>query len=216
MRPSGPTARSTSRWRWPASPIAFGTRHLDTTERHEGMVAAIAFGVGGQAAGLRGRGRVRHLGPVRRLRRPVASRARPPPRCRWCWQGGGRPFARPAGSRWCCWHAVGHPPAAPVPGDGGRERRRTPPAPRRLGVSGLPAGDQRVRAAHRAGRSAARLGPAPRNAETFVLSLPLAGGALAGAGGRSSAGCRPPPAWSSSRPSRCRRWSATTSCCRCC
>jgi Na+/proline symporter len=33
----------TSRWRWPASRCLFGTRHLDTTERHEGMVAAIAF-----------------------------------------------------------------------------------------------------------------------------------------------------------------------------
>ena len=31
-----------------------------------------------------------------------------------------------------------------------------------------------------------------------------------------SAGCRRPPAWSSSRPSPCRRWCATTWSCRCC
>ena len=41
--PGGGTARSTSRWRSPAFTIVFGTRHLDSAERHEGMVAAIAF-----------------------------------------------------------------------------------------------------------------------------------------------------------------------------
>jgi Na+/proline symporter len=47
--------------------ILFGTRHLDATERHEGMVAAVAFRIGGQAGGLHGRRPVRHLRHVRRF-----------------------------------------------------------------------------------------------------------------------------------------------------
>ena len=41
-RDGGATAPS-SRWRWPGFTVAFGTRHLDASERHEGMVAAVAF-----------------------------------------------------------------------------------------------------------------------------------------------------------------------------
>ena len=37
------TPRSGWRCSWPPSRSLFGTRHLDATERHEGMVAAIAF-----------------------------------------------------------------------------------------------------------------------------------------------------------------------------
>ncbi|MCC7151995.1 MAG: hypothetical protein IT501_08310, partial [Rubrivivax sp.] len=86
--------------------------------------------VGGQAAGLRGRGRVRDLEPVRRA--GGAGRAHRPD------AGAGAC----AGRRWpalrlrpvVCAHAagdaVGDPAAAPVPGDGGRERRRGARAPR--------------------------------------------------------------------------------------
>jgi hypothetical protein len=87
-----------------------------------------------------------------------------------------------AGFAWGQWFAltaagaaVGDLPAAPVPDHGGGERRRAPPAPRRLGVSALPAADQPVRAAHRLGGlllfGAGRMDP-----EAFVLSLPLAQG----------------------------------------
>ena len=54
--------------------IAFGTRHLDTTERHEGMVAAIAFESVVKLLAFLAVGVVRHLGPVRRARRPVRAR----------------------------------------------------------------------------------------------------------------------------------------------
>ena len=58
--------------------ILFGTRHIDATEHHQGMVAAIAFEIGGQAGRVR-RGRpVHHLRYVRRPRRHLrARRARP-------------------------------------------------------------------------------------------------------------------------------------------
>ena len=56
--------------------------------------------------------------------------------------------------------AVGVLPAAPVPDDGRRERRRAAPAARGLGVPAVPAADQPVRAADRAGRAAA-LRPRP-------------------------------------------------------
>jgi Na+/proline symporter len=53
--------------------IAFGTRHLDNTERHEGMVAAIAAESVVKLLAFCGRGRLRHLGPVRRAGRPVCA-----------------------------------------------------------------------------------------------------------------------------------------------
>jgi len=63
-------------------------------------------------------------------------------------------------------------------------------------------------------------GAGAADAETFVLSLPLAAGApwlalIAFVGGLSAA-CRRPPAWSSSKPLPSAPWSATTWCCRCC
>ena len=109
-----------------------------------------------QAAGLRGGGRLRRLGAVRRPGRPVRARhgraragqaAQPEP-------GQGlrlRTVVRADAAV----DAVGDLPAAPVPGDGGGERRRTAPQARRLGVPAVPAADQPVRAADRAGRAAA-------------------------------------------------------------
>ena len=46
--------------------VLFGTRHLDATERHEGLVAAIAFE--SVVKGLSRRGHFRHLRHLRRLR----------------------------------------------------------------------------------------------------------------------------------------------------
>ena len=69
--------------------ILFGTRHIDATEHHQGMVAAVAFEIRGEADRLRERRRVRHLRDVRRLRRHLRpghrGRLRPPAdlsRCR--------------------------------------------------------------------------------------------------------------------------------------
>ena len=116
--------------------IVFGARRLDSAERHEGMVAAIAFESVVKLAGLSGRRRVRGLRSVRRAGRSGGARARPRPR----WP----PLLRPGTGRalrlravvradWAV-DAVDHLPAATVPGDGGRERRRAPRQARRLGI----------------------------------------------------------------------------------
>ena len=55
------TPRSMSRCCSRPSRSLFGTRHLDATEHHEGMVAAIAFESRGQAARVPRRRRLRHL-----------------------------------------------------------------------------------------------------------------------------------------------------------
>jgi Na+/proline symporter len=113
--------------------MAFGTRHLDTTERHEGMVAAIAFESVVKLLAFLAVGVFVTWGlfdGLGDLFARVPGRARPAPLL--------RPAARPfAYDQWfaltAAGHAVGDLPAAPVPGDGGRERGRAPPAPRRLG-----------------------------------------------------------------------------------
>jgi Na+/proline symporter len=46
--------------------MVFGARHLDSTERHEGMVAAIAFESVVKLVAFHGRGPVRELWPVQR------------------------------------------------------------------------------------------------------------------------------------------------------
>ena len=191
--------------------MMFGTRHLDSTERHEGMVAAIAFesvvklvaflavgvfvtwglfdGLGDLFARVDGGARAQapahaRPGPAVRLRTVVRADA--------------------------AVDAVGDLPAAPVPGHRGRERRRAPPEARRLGVPALPAADQPVRAADRLRRPAALR---RRRRRCRYLRAVAAAGAGRDDGWRwspSSAACRRPPAWSSSRRSRCRRWSATT------
>ncbi len=76
--------------------------------------------------------------------------------------------------------ALGRLPAAPVPDDGGRERRRAASAPGGVGVSALPAADQPVRPADRLGR------PAPLRARPDgrrqLRPLAAAGPGAAGAG----------------------------------
>ena len=81
---------------------------------------------------------------------------------------------------------------------------------RGLGVPALPAADQPVRAADRARRPAA-LRPG-RHGRRQLRALAAAGrwGSRGWRCSPSSAGCRRPPAWSSSRRSRSRPWSATT------
>ena len=158
--------------------IVFGTRHLDSSRAPRGHGRGHRVRVGGQAAGLPGGRRLRHLGPVRRARATCSrARRRCPswPRC--CAGRRAQPFAY---DQWFALTLLAMlsvlVPAAAVPGDGGRERRRAPPQARRLGLSGLPAADQPVRAADRDRRPAALRPGRSVDAETFVLSLPLAAG----------------------------------------
>ena len=59
--------------------ILFGTRHLDATERHEGLVAAIAFRIDRQAGRVSVRGPFRDVWHVPGVRRPVREGVGPPP-----------------------------------------------------------------------------------------------------------------------------------------
>ncbi len=191
--------------------ILFGTRHLDATERHEGLVAAIAF---------------------ESLVKLLAFVAIGLFVTFWIYDGFGDIYNRAAqvpelgalltfGGSLRQLHDLGHAhvpvdgrhhvPAAPVAGDRGGERGRAPPHQGDLAVPALSPGDQHLRAADRArgpdafpqrhgGRRHLRIDPAswrrmrPRSRCSH-----------------SSAGFPPRPAWSSSRPSRSRPWCATTS-----
>ena len=80
--------------------------------------------------------------------------------------------------------AVGDVPAAAVPGDGGRERRRAPPASARSGSFRCTCWRSTCSCCRSRWAGCCTSAPAARNADTFVLSLPLAPGAAdAGAGG---------------------------------
>ena len=135
--------------------MVFGARHLDSAERHEGMVAAIAFeSVVKLAAFLAVGAFVTYsmfdgLGDIfERVKAVPALQQSPEP-------GAGPPVCVHAVVRaHRAVDAVGDLFAAAVPGDGGGERRRKPPAPRGVGVSAVHAADQRVRAADRARRAA--------------------------------------------------------------
>jgi Na+/proline symporter len=58
--------------------ILFGTRHLDATERHEGMVAAIAFESIVKLVAFLAVGALRHLGHAQRRRRRLRAAAEVP------------------------------------------------------------------------------------------------------------------------------------------
>ena len=60
-RRSGPISRCSWRLLLAAFSILFGTRHIDATEHHQGMVAAIAFEFDRQADRLRRGRQLRHL-----------------------------------------------------------------------------------------------------------------------------------------------------------
>ena len=123
--------------------ILFGTRHVDAKEQHHGVVAAIAFeavvklaalvavgvfvvfvGGGFEAIFSQAAATGIDVDAATQLRQPLAD------------------HAGPVGRR----HRL---PAAPVPGDGGRELRREPPARRELGLPGLHAADEPLHPAHR-------------------------------------------------------------------
>ena len=167
--PGGGTARSTSRWRWPPSPSSSapatstapsGTRAWSRPSPSSRVVKLVAFlavgafvtwglfdgmaDIWARAQAVPGAARAaapRRRGRRRRLRLRAVVRADP------------------------ALDALGAAPAAAVPDDGGRMRRRAAHPPRRLGLPGLPPAHQRLRAADRHRRAAccsARGGPTPR------------------------------------------------------
>ena len=174
--------------------ILFGTRHIDATEHHQGMVAAIAFESRGQADRLRDGRPVRDLRHVRRLRRHLRSggerRARPPADLR-----GRRAELRRLVRADLPVRARDPVPAAPVPGGGDRERQRGPPHQGDLAVPPVSPGDQPVRPADRARRPAALSGR--RGARRRPGPGPADGRGLAAARRCSPtwAACRPRPPW---------------------
>ena len=143
--------------------ILFGTRHIDATEHHQGMVLAVAFESLVKLAFLLA-GVVITSGASRRDRHPGAGtlqRARSllpsPARLRLC-----RLVSLTVSVR-CCVSR----PAAPVPGGGDRERRRAAPRRAAWDAPALPAADQPVRAAAGGDR---RLQPAEHD-DMLVLTL---------------------------------------------
>src|SRR6266853_518580 len=122
--------------------ILFGTRHLDATERHEGLVAAIAF---------------------ESLVKLLAFIAVGLFVTFWLYDGfgdifgraGQAPQLRDLGLAHLSLDGRHHVPAAPVPGDGRGERRRASPDQGDLAVPALPSRDQYLRAADHFRRAAA-------------------------------------------------------------
>ena len=152
--------------------ILFGTRHIDASEHHEGMVAAIAFE---SVVKLLAFLAVECSSPTASIRDSATCSRAPPDRPIWpsCSPSMPAPATR-AGSRSPCSQCWRFCPAATVPGARGRERRRAPRQKGGLAVPALSPADQHLRAAHRLRRPAplpaGRTGPA----DTFVLALPMA------------------------------------------
>jgi hypothetical protein len=146
--------------------ILFGTRTLDANEQHHGVVMAIALEAVVKLAALLAVGGLRGLGLAGGAGEMLARiDAAEIAHRHW----GGRPLGGadlPVGG--------GLPvPAADVPGDGRRERRRAPP---RHGAWAFPLylfADQPLRGADRGGRADCCRGTNP---DLFVLTLPLAFG----------------------------------------
>ena len=118
--------------------IVFGTRHLDATERHEGMVAAIAFESLVKLLAFLAVGVFVTLGLFDGLGDIFARALGARPTSRRCSRLGAED-GRFAYGQWFALTMlsmlVDHVPAAPVPDDGGRERRRAAPRARDLGCS---------------------------------------------------------------------------------
>ena len=195
-RRGGATARSTSRWRWPPSPSPSApatstppsaTRAWWRRSRSSRWSScspswpSAPSSPGACTTAWRDIFAPRARAPE--LQRLLAARRRPQPRR--------RAVVRPHRAV----DAVGGLPAAAVPGDGGRERRRAPPQARHLGVPALPAAHQPVRAADRLRRAAAiRAAPAStRRPSCSRCRWPPA--TRRWRCWPSSAACRRPPAW---------------------
>ena len=177
--------------------ILFGTRHLDATERHEGMVAAIAFESVVKLLAFLAVGHVRHLRHLRRLRRHVRARGRDAPKLRALLtplDGVAGGYASWAWLTFLSMLAIMFLPrqfqVAVVENVDENHLQQGD-----LAVSALPARDQHVRAADRVRRPAAFPGGRRRCRH---LRADAADGRAAGGCWRcwcSSADCRPRPAW---------------------
>ena len=163
--------------------IAFGTRQLDVAERHEGMVAAIAFesivklvaflavGVYVTYGMFDGFGDIFQRAAARGPTSPTLM----------------TPFAAPT-VRYASWvvadgalDARDRVPAAPVPGRGDRERRREAPEDARCGFSRSTCWRSTCSCC-RSPSAACCVFPQGVDADTFVLTLPMShahGGARA-------------------------------------
>ena len=197
--------------------IAFGTRKLDVSERHEGLVAAIAFESVVKLVAFLCVGLFVTFGIFGGFG-DLFERAAAVPGTEQLFSGrrGGDRLRRPAVADGAV-DARDPAAAAPVPDRGGRERGRAPPAQGDLAVPALPPGDQPVRAADRPrrARAAAGHGRASRLLRAGAADGRRPGGARAVRLPRRVVGGH--RAWSSSRRSRSARWSRTTwSCPRCC
>ncbi len=153
--------------------------------------------VGGEAARLHRGGRLRHVLDVRRLRRHLrAARAQVAQLdALLTTLGVRRRQLRDVGLAHLPVDGRDHVPAAPVPGDGRGERGRAPPHQGDLALPALPPRDQHLRAADRARRAAAL---SRRHGRRGYLRADAADRRRTSPGSRSSrssAGCRPPPAW---------------------
>ena len=127
--------------------ILFGTRHLDASERHEGLVAAIAFESLVKLLAFIAVGIFATFVTLRRLRghnheRDRVSADRQAARIQ---RGIGQLHLM--GIADFRLDARNHVPAAPVPDRGSRKRRRAPPQQGGMAVPALPARDQHFRAA---------------------------------------------------------------------
>ena len=166
--PEAPAAPAIAWWRdgtlfvalaLAAFTIVFGTRHLDSAERHEGMVAAIAFESVVKLVAFLAVGAFVTWGLFDGMA-DIWARAQAFPELRALLrlggEGGGGAFGY---AQWFALtllvDALGAAPAAAVPDDGGRVRRRAAHPPRRLGLPRLPLAHQRLRAADRHRRAGA-------------------------------------------------------------
>ena len=134
--------------------ILFGTRHIDASEQHEGMVAAIAFEFGRQArrvSGCRLVRDVRSLWWIRRDFRAGRSLQRAAP----TFHNRRRRRLHQLDHADAACHGCHRRSAATIPGAGSGERRRAPPQESDVAVPAVPPAHQRIRAAHRVRRAVA-------------------------------------------------------------
>ena len=177
--------------------IVFGTRHLDSAERHEGMVAAIAFESVVKLVAFLAVGGFVTWGLFDGMA-DIWSRAQAFPELRALLRLGGEDGAGSfAYAQWFALTLLSMLSVLLLPRQfqmmvvecvDERHLRRAAWA-----FPGLPAADQRLRAADR-DRRAGALRPGEMDAETFVLSLPLATARRRWRSSPMSAACRRPPA----------------------
>ncbi len=136
--------------------ILFGTRHLDATERHEGLVAAIAFESLVKLLAFIAVGLFVTFWMYDGFDDIFQ------PRRRDCAELNALLTLGGESGNYASWASLTflsmarhHVPAAPVPGDGGGKRGRAPPQQGDLAVPALSACDQHLRAADRLRRPAA-------------------------------------------------------------